>query len=58
MNIEAKKVQLEILKMEANIIDAEIRVSEKMAEIDKINDNISKYWIFCYTYSFFKISTF
>lgn len=43
MNIEAKKVQLEILKMEANIIDAEIRVSEKMAEIDKINDNISKY---------------
>ena len=43
MDIEKKKIQLEIHKMDANIMDSEIRIEERKMEIKRIEDQIKTY---------------
>ena len=42
MSIELKKIKLEIIKMDANIMESEIRIEERMAEVERIENNIKK----------------
>ena len=43
MSVELKKIKLELIKMDANIMDAEIRMDERLAEINRIKDSIKAY---------------
>lgn len=43
MSIEVKKMKLELIKMDANIMDAEIRIEERLAEIERIKEGIKQY---------------
>jgi len=43
MSIEKKKAQLEMMKMDSNIMESEIRIEERLEEIERIKVTISKY---------------
>lgn len=43
MDIQTRKKKLEMMKMDANIMDAEIRIEERKAEIKRIEDQIETY---------------
>lgn len=41
--LEKKKKQSELLKMQSNIMDCEIRIEEKLLEIERIKDQVAKF---------------
>lgn len=42
MSLEKKKLQLQLMKMDTNILEYELKIQERLEDIERIKDQIKK----------------